>query len=450
MKIALVSLVDPKFPGGFVPNMIDKNKKQMSYTPLALYLLAALTPGDIELTIVDENKESIDFERPTDLVGLHVMEPHAPRAREIAAQYRERGIKVVMGGFYPTLVPEEALEHCDAIVVGEAENVWGQLIRDFKGGTLQRIYRSPAFVDMKDIPIIRREVIPEGHEFFSVETTRGCPHRCEYCSVTNFYRNSYRNRPIEHVLEQIGEIEGNAIFFTDDNIISNRRYAKKLFGRLTGLGKYWIAQSSINIAKSDELLELAAESGCIQLMIGFETLRDEGMREINKKWMDPEEYPSLIKKIHDVGIAIMGFFIFGLDHDDNGVFERTVSFCIENNIEVPEFFILRPYRGTPLTERLIKENRVRREGLEEMATGKASYDPLQMSRQELERGYKWAWKEVYSKQAMRKRLSHVLKKGTSYRDSMLKTSIDQLGLSTSKYNWILGYNMALYHVIKDI
>lgn len=449
MRIALIC---PEFPDDYVDYKTKKYSDIMIHTPLSLYLLAALTPGDVDIEILDENREEIDFDQPADLVGITVMEQAAPRAKEIARIYQDRGIKTVMGGFYPTLIPEEAIRHCDSIVVGEAETVWRRLIQDFKVGNLQRIYKSDSFIDMREIPIIRREVIPEGHRFYHVETTRGCPYRCEFCCVTTFYGNHYRNRPVEHVLEQISEIDDTQIMFVDDNIVSNPKYARGLFERLAALRKLWFSQCSINIAKSDELVGLAADSGCYMLFIGFETLQEAGMREINKKRVNPETYPALIKRIHDAGIMIEGSFIFGLDHDDKSVFERTVAFCLENSIEAPEFFILRPHRGTRLGQRLIKENRVRARDLESVTTSKVHFDPLQMSRQELEEGYKWAWKQVYSKQAIKKRLSHILPKSTMFKQgpkasSDLKFNLE--GMRLTKEDFVIGWNMAVCDLMRE-
>jgi len=406
MKILLVC---PKFSDHIpVGHPEDMDGGTSGITPLALYILAALTREDVDVSIVNENMGQMDFSEEVDLVGIHVMEHLAPRAKEIARRYRKRGVKVVMGGFYPTLIPDEAMEESDAIVVGEAEGIWGDLIRDFKAGKLQRVYKRDSYVDMRDVPIIRKRNIPNGHSLYQVETGRGCPNRCEYCSVTSFHGNRHRVRPIEDVIEQIQEIDSDLVSFVDDNIVGNVNYATELFGALRPLRKLWSAQCSINIAKSDALLRLAADSGCYLLVIGFESLRSEAMRELNKSWAEPDTYAAFVQKIHDAGISIIGTFMFGLDHDDKEVFEQTVSFCIENNIEYPDFHILRPFRGTRLGTRLLREGRVKKSDLEEVTTSKAHFDPLQMSRLELEEGWLWSWREVYSKKGMKNRLSHIL------------------------------------------
>ena len=448
-----ITLICPEFPDDYKDYGLKQYSDHVVHTPLSLYILSALGPGDADITIVDENRKEIDFDQPADLVGITVMEAAAPRAKEIARMYQDRGIKVVMGGFYPTLIPEEALKHCDSIVVGEAEALWQKLVRDFRKGNLQKIYRSDSFIDMAEIPIIRREVIPEGHHFYHIETTRGCPHRCEYCSVSSFYGNRYRNRPIEHVLEQIREIDETHIMFVDDNIVSNVKYAKELFQRIAPYRKLWFSQCSINIARSDELLALAADSGCYMLFVGFETLQDAGIRELNKGWCDPKSYPALIKKIHDAGIMIEGSFIFGLDHDDEGVFERTVAFCLENNIEVPEFFVLRPHRGTKLGQRLIRENRVTERDLESIPTNKVCFEPLQMSRRELQEGYRWASRQVYSKQAIKKRLSHILPKSRLspwQPKASSEPTFNLQGRSLTKEDFVIYWNMAACDLVRDL
>ena len=447
MKVLLVcpKFYDNNIPLGFPEDMV---KDISVHTPLALYILAALTPEDIDVGIVNENMKEIDFSEEVDLVGIHVMECQAPRAKEIARRYREKGVKVVMGGFYPTLIPSEALKACDTIVVGEAEGVWTDLIRDFRAERLQKVYKRDSYVDMKDVPIIRKRDIPEGHTLYQVETSRGCPNRCEYCSVTSFHGNRHRVRPIEDVIEQIRAIDTSMVTFMDDNIIGNVSYATELFKELRPLRKLWSGQSSINIAKSDELLRLAADSGCYWLLIGFETLESEGMKELNKSWAKPDTYPVLVKKIHDAGIAIIGTFMFGLDHHDKAVFERTVSFCIENNIEYPVFSILRPDRGTRLRDRFIREGRVNRSDPESSTTNKAHFDPLQMSRLELEQGCLWSRREVYSKKAMKNRLSHILPKSSLF-NKRTRFPIDkEKGLwkrGFTKEDLIILMNMSTYY-----
>ena len=357
--------------------------------PLALPMVAALTPEDVKVIIVDEKVEPIDFEENVDLVGISVMTPFAPRAYEIADIYRKRGIKTVLGGIHPTALPEEAIEHADAVVIGEAENVWGNLIEDFKKNRLKRFYHSDQLISMKGLPLPRINLLNKDaySTINCVQTTRGCPHNCEFCSVTAFFGRRYRQRPIKEVITEIKRLKANYVFFVDDNIIGDIGYAKELFQALKLLNIEWNNQCTLTIAKDDELLKLAQESGCDMMYIGFESLSQENLESIGKSFNRVEEYEEAVKRIQDHGIEIMASFIFGLDHDDETVFEKTINFIKKNKIKKPVFSILTPYPGTKLYQRLEQENRIIDRDWSKYDFGHVVIKPKLMSPETLQRGY---------------------------------------------------------------
>jgi radical SAM superfamily enzyme YgiQ (UPF0313 family) len=304
--------------------------KKLLCPPLAPAAIAALTPPEVDLSITDENITTIDFQKEVDLVGLTVLTATAKRAYQIADFFRIRGVKIVLGGIHASIMPDEASEHADAVVIGEAEGVWPQVIEDFKAGRLQKVYRQHERPSLIGMQVPRRDLFKKGAYFFpnTVSTTRGCPHNCSFCSVTLFFGRSYRCRPLAEVVNEIKVIDkGTPIIFVDDNIVGKPSYAKQLFQALIPLKLKWVGQSSVNIAKDEELLSLAATSGCIGLLIGFESLSPASLAGIGKKINVINEYEAVIRKIHSYNIGIHGCFIFGLDEDDEGIFRRTVRFA---------------------------------------------------------------------------------------------------------------------------
>ena len=329
--------------------------------PLSMAMLAALTPPDIEVSLTDENVTVIDFEKETDLVGITSMTITAQRAYEIADRFRAKGVKVVFGGSHASALPEETGLHADAVVIGEAEGLWQTVIEDFKANRLQRIYRQLERPSLVNLPIPRRELFAKGVYDVpnTISTTRGCPFACSFCSISNFFGHTYRFRPIEDILKEIETLNcKKLIFFVDDNIIGNPKFAKELFRALIPYKIKWVGQASMNIARDDELIKLAAASGCRALMIGFETLSPANLAAMGKKVNVVEEYETIIQKIHSHGIAIHGFFILGLDEDTEDVFKITLNFVQKTRLESAGFAWPVPYPGTVLCESLDKASRV--------------------------------------------------------------------------------------------
>ena len=382
----------------------------MNSTPLALQTLKALTPDDLEVRIVDENYEDIPYDKCWDLVGITVMTHVSPAAIEIAKNFRRLGIKAAFGGFFPTLWYGDARDYVDTVVAGEAEYIWKDVIRDLNKNQLKPYYRAKQLIDLKDIPFIKKEFFLEQSQAYHIESTRGCPYNCDFCVVTNFYGAKFRHRPIDHVVQQLEEFKGGSIFFVDDNIMGNPKYSRELFKAIIPLKIKWSAQYSLNHAEDQELMELAAESGCQFLFTGIESLSLESLQSVNKKWAKPEKFKEWIKMTHDVGIAVYGSFMFGFEDDSPDVFKRTLDFCEENEIELALFSALFPYKGSNFYQKLKAENRIFETDHTKFNGQYPTFHPKKMTSEQLDDGLRWIWQHYYSKKSIKIRLARLLQK----------------------------------------
>ncbi|MBI2129447.1 B12-binding domain-containing radical SAM protein [Candidatus Woesearchaeota archaeon] len=394
-----VALINPRSEGTKVNSWV---KKIGTFYRATFPVLASYTPKDVDLAIYEENVEEVDFRRPVDLVGITVLTSAFKRAKEISAKYRSKGIKVVWGGIHPSVLPEESKLYANSIVRGQGEIAWKELLEDFKRSELKSEYIGNA---PSERVLPKRTVLGNKSLFVfeSVETSRGCPNRCNYCSVPIINDGKFQRFSIDSVIEDIMSTKGNYLFFVDDNLIGDINYAKKLFERMTGLGKKWLSQSPIYIADNDKLLELASKSGCIGLYVGVESVSEESLKEANKKGNRIKKYREQIKKIHDYGIAIESGFIFGFDNDKKTIFEETLEFINDAEIDSPNFHILTPYPGTNLYERMKQQNRLLTNDWSLYNTGSVVFKPTSMSPDELQNGYDWANKQAYSWHRIMKR-----------------------------------------------
>ena len=382
------------------------SRKKAPGPPLGLAMVAALTPPEVEVSITDENVTVIDFQKEIDLVGITALTITAKRAYEIADTFRAKGVKVILGGSHPSALPEEAIQHADAVVIGEAEGIWANVVKDFKANKLQRIYSRSKQPSLLNLPIPRRDLFANGAYYFrnTISTTRGCPYACSFCSVTSFFGNTYRCRPVEEILKELETMNyKKLVWFTDDNIVGKPKFAKELFRALIPYKLKWAAQASITIARDDELLKLAAASGCVILLIGFETLSPDNLIAMGKKVNVVDKYEMVIKKIHSHGIAIHGFFILGLDEDDEYVFEDTVRFAQKMKLESAQFACPVPYPGTALCESLDNAGRIVTRDWSRYESS-IVFEPKLMSRETLQKGRSWIWREFYSLPSIWRRL----------------------------------------------
>lgn len=382
--------------------------------PLGLMYLAAHTPSDVDVRIIDESVQPIDFTDIPDVVGITSMTATAPRAYDIADTYRSRGAKVVMGGIHASMVPEEALEHADSVVIGEAEQLWEKVVEDASRGELQPLYRQESFDDFTEPLLPRRDLIQEKLYWTanSVQTSRGCPHNCNFCSVTEFNGRRIRMRETDNVLAEVEELKrGNFIRrkvvpFVDDNIAANPKRAKELFKALIPMKVAWGSQASITIARDEELVALAAESGCCFLFIGLETLSPGSLAEMGKSQNKIEEYADAMRLLKKYKIPVMGAFVFGFDTDDEKTFQQTLQFAVDSKIQVAQFANLTPYPGTRLHRQLTEEKRVRPEFWKDAEwTDHVVYQPAMMTPDELFERTRQLHLDFYSYRTILKRLS---------------------------------------------
>lgn len=374
-----------------------QRREKTSLPPLGLAMIAAVTPSWVEVSLTDENVTAIDFQKETDLVGITATTVTAPHVYEIADAFRVRGVKVVLGGIHPTVLPEEASQHADAVVIGEAEGIWPSLIEDFKENRLQRVYRNNQRPNLLGLPLPRRELFKKGAYLLpnSISTTRGCPYSCSFCSISSIFGHTYRCRPVAEILKEISTFKDRKLItFVDDNIVGNPKFAKELFRGLVPYKIRWLGQASLTIARDNELLELAAVSGCIGLLIGFESLSAANMAAVAKR-VNVDEYEQGIRKIHSHRIAILGSFIFGFDGDDEAVFEDTVRFSQKMRLESAHFNILTPYPGTAIYQSFNKAGRILTKDWSKYGY-ESVFEPKRMSREMLQRGTDWAWRQFYS------------------------------------------------------
>ena len=341
--------------------------KHRIWKPLSLLVVAALTPPEWDITVVDENLGVPDYTampRP-DLVGITAFTSQADRAYTVAAEFRSRGVPVVMGGIHATICLAEASERVDAVVVGEAESIWGQVLEDARQGALNRVYTSTR-LEMDKVPLARHDLLPTGYRFGSIQTTRGCPLNCSFCSVPAFNGRRYRCRPIENVVQELKLIREKYVLIVDDNLIGIRKdhiaRAKDLFQAMiqANLGKKWVAQVTINMADDEELLRLAAKAGCIGVFIGFESPTEEGLVEVHKKFniQKGRDFKACVRRIQRHGISIVGSFIMGLDVDEQGIGRQIADTANRYGVDIINVLFLTPLPGTRLWERMESEGRI--------------------------------------------------------------------------------------------
>lgn len=382
-------------------------KKSLRYAPLTLTTLAALVPEELgaEVLLYDEGVGEVPPDLDADLVGISAITGTAPRAYELADRFRRRGIPVVLGGVHPTLMPEEAAGHADAVVTGYAEQSWPRLLRDFAAGRMQPRYEQGDDFSLAGLPLPHRHRLPTAkyRVLHSLEATRGCVHQCDFCVVPTAWGGPYQ-RPVGEVVDEIRRLGARRLLFLDLDLISDGAYARTLFAALIPLKITWGGLATVRIAADEELLDLAARSGCRGLLVGFESLTMESLREIRKGVNLRQDYFEVVRRLHEHRIAIMGCFAFGFDHDSRDVFRETVDFVLESGVDLPRYAVLTPFPATPLFQRLRAEGRILTENWELYDAQHVVFRPRRMTPEELLAGTEWAWKATYRYSSIAKRL----------------------------------------------
>jgi radical SAM superfamily enzyme YgiQ (UPF0313 family) len=369
--------------------------RRFQLPPLALKQVAASTPEEWDVELADELHDKIPFDRDFDIVGITAMTHQAIRAYEVADRFRARGVPVVLGGIHPTVLPDEALQHADAVVIGEAEPVWAQLLTDVREGRLKPVYRSVP--DGRDlvIPWSRRDFLA-GRNYLTTQTlqaSRGCPYDCSFCTVTPYFGRSFRYRAPEDVLGELRSFDKKLMLFLDDNILGDPARAKPILAGMAGLGLRWGGQASLRFAENPELVRLLARSGCIGIFVGLESA--VGSQANLPKTGNLSSQADLIKRIRDAGIVVEASMIFGFDDHDESVFETTVRFLENCAPSLPTFHVLTPYPGTELFQQFQREGRLLHTDWKRYDHGQVVFRPKQMTPKRLYQGWVDARREAY-------------------------------------------------------
>ena len=392
-----------------LPGFVDRNKIIASLPSLGLLTLAGMTPESVEVEYLEipDIKDVVEPPGAFDLVAISTYSAQVFEAYELADRYKAKGVKTVIGGPHVTCVPEEAKAHCDAVVIGEGEPVWPELLHDFERGALKPFYSSlDRDFDLKDAPLPSFELLDPGkYNRVTIQTSRGCPHRCEFCGASILICRKYKQKPAHKVREEIRAIkriwEKPFIEFADDNTFVNKRYWKDLLKNLRGEDIKWFTETDISVADDDELLILMRESGCQQVLIGLESPTASGLNglELSNNWKvkQLDKYRGAIDKIQANGITVNGCFILGLDGHDKGIFGKVWDFVRESGLYEVQITIMTAFPGTPLHDRLMKEDRVLEKGNWAKCTlFDVNYRPQNMSVKELETGFRDLAERVYS------------------------------------------------------
>lgn len=359
--------------------------------PLVFAILAARTPENVDLTLVDERLAPIPCDEPTNLVAITVETYNARHSYQIAARYRQHGVPVVMGGYHPTFLPDEALQFADAVVVGDAEGVWENVVRDAREGALQRIYRACEPQPLDGLKFDRRIFRGKRHAPIPlVQYGRGCRYACEFCSIRAFYGSNLRQRPVREVVAEIEALDRRHVFLVDDNIFVDVPKAEELFRALIPLNIRWSCQISIDVASNDGLMRLLEKSGCATAVVGFESLDARNLQQMRKQWnLRHLDFDTAVRKFRDHGIMIYGSFVFGYDHDTVDSFDRCLEFALRSKFYLANFNPLTPMPGAALYNRLQSEGRLIYDRwwlAPDYRYGQATFHPRGMTADELTEG----------------------------------------------------------------
>ncbi len=416
MKLLLIA------PKSAIPG-VGTEGRFIKIPSLTLPTLAALTPEDVEISIVNEAVEDLPRSTDADLIGITSMTSTAPRAYQLADTYRAEGRTVILGGIHASVLPEEAACHADAVIQGEAEGVWPRAVRDFQAGSIQRFYKNETYPDLRGLPHARRDLLSMDRylPFHVFQASRGCPYDCRFCSVTRLYGHRYRLRPVDEVLGEIDDTlrreppltrrrkygfygQKYALYFTDDNIAGRMSYAADLFRGLKAFGRYFTVTASLDLAENEDLVALAAEAGCLWVGVGFESLSQETLKTMAKLPNHADRFRDAIDTFHRHGICVVGSFVVGNDEDTTAVFPALDRFTRTTGLDMMFPLISTPLPGSRLAEELEAEGRILSRNWSLYDCIHVVFQPKQMTPRHLARGHRWLWKRLYSFDSIAERL----------------------------------------------
>jgi len=392
MRKMKILLIKPKW---FVKGGVYRFLENVKFTPLHIAIIAALSEGH-DVTLVDNDWGDIPYEKDFDLVGITVATFTSERAYEIADRFRSRGAKVVMGGVHACLLPDECLRHADAVVVGEAEYVWKDVLNDVENNSLGKKYYNPNPVDMNDVPLPRRDLLKGDYWVATVQASRGCPNRCKFCYLPNVPWHAFRKRDVNLVYEELKRLKQKIVFFVDDNMFADEEYVIELCEKIAPLKKAWSVQAPSNIANNDRLLAAMKKAGCFHVQIGFQTVNPDSLRSANIRQNKIENYRFVVRQLHKYKMLVLGFFVFGFDSDDGSVFKATESAIREMDLDDICLYILTPYPGTQFYENFRKEDRLLVKDRSSYGWANAVFVPKLMSPEELEKGVQQVYERLHS------------------------------------------------------
>ena len=372
--------------------------KYSLFPPLGLATLAAYLSDDDEIELIDQHVERLNIDDEPDLVVIQVYITNAYRSYEIADSYRQRGVYVILGGLHVTSLPDEAMLHADSIFIGPGEDTFPTFLQDFKENKAKKIYNS-SIRTLNSIPPIRRDLIKRNRYLVpnSIVVSRGCPHHCDFCYKDAFYEGgkSFYTQLVDDALSEIDRLPGRHLYFLDDHLLGNAKFATELFEGMRGMNRVFQAAATVDSILRGSLIEKAADAGLRSLFVGFETFSEANLKQSNKNQNLKRNYSQAVNRLHSLGIMINGSFVFGLDDDDKDVFKRTVDWGIENSITTSTYHVLTPYPGTRLYKDMERDGRIATKNWDLYDTRSVVYKTTNMSPDELEKGYLWAYKEFY-------------------------------------------------------
>lgn len=409
MKIQLI------YPTKLDQDGNPKKYKKAFLPPLSLAILNGLTPPQHELRVVNDVVEQIDFSDSYDLVAITSLTAQIPRAYQIADRFRRMGTKVIIGGIHATVLPEEAKEHADSVVIGEADSIWEQILSDFETNDHREFYKDSSFPDLQRLLIPRWDNMnmkiyakPLGQRYpmMPVYTTRGCVFDCKFCSVSRYFGRTYRMKPISNVLKELDALDASNIFFVDDNIACNADYSRELFRALGERKITWFSQISTTVLKNPDLIDLAGKSGCNFLLIGIESIGNSNLESVNKSFNKPEHYEELFARLRAAGIGPIATIIFGFDDDTPEIYKSTIDFLVKHKVNA-YFSLLTPLPGTRLYDEMKAEGRITVDDWPKYDASHIVFQPKNSSVDELFSNFWQASREFYSFKNIAKRLAGI-------------------------------------------